>query len=518
MSRLFCPKRFDLHREPSDLRQDRDAVVQRITVDDRSERVRHRAAAAVLTAICMTLSAGCGTRVPHAQVVAGTSPGEVTLTPDSIRALSEPGPAAARAPGSAAGSPVTPTVSQSVGGSAPAAAQAEKKSTATTAAVATAPASTTQPCSGPQTPVAIGQVGTFSGVAGPITASSRALMAAWAADLNSRGGLACHPVQVFTTDDGGDPSRAAAQVHDLVARHHVAALVGNLAIFSVGGFRPAVEAERLPAVGGAGGGGKDDFESPYFFPAGSSVDDLAVGLIGNAVAAGHTKLGLLYCVEVNGCAQIYSYVHDHAAKEAGAQLVYSAPVSLAQTDYTAQCLNARDAGVEVLGLAMDGASINRLVRSCAAVGYKPQLASSASLLTADQTRDPVLRSFGLASATPVVPWLFTDQPGLREYHRVMSHYAPNVAPDGGSVITWAAATLFEHAIEQVADTARRAPITPALVLQGLGKIRHDTLGGVAGPISFTPNQAHATSNGCVFYMTLTTSGWTAPRGSKPVCR
>jgi branched-chain amino acid transport system substrate-binding protein len=397
-----------------------------------------------------------------------------------------------------------------------------KRPLAAPAAVAAAPATSAAPvtpaCTGPQTPIAIGQVGMFSGVAGPITASSRALMAAWAADLNDRGGLACHPVKVYTDDDGGDPSRSAAQVHDLVARHHVVALVGNFAAFSIGGFRPAVEAERIPAVGGAGGGGPDDFQSPYLFPAGSSVNDLAVGLIGNSVAAGHKKLGLLYCVEINTCTQIYQFVRDHAAKEAGAQLVYSAPISLAQTDYTAQCLNARDAGVEVLGLAMDGASINRLVRSCAAVGYRPLLASSAALLTPEQARDAVLRSFGLASATPNVPWLFTDQPGLREYHRVMARYAPNVTLDGGSVITWAAATLFVHAIEQVADEARTSPITSALVMKGLGKIRHDTLGGVSGPITFTPGQSHATSNGCVFYMTLGTNGWTAPRGSKPVCR
>jgi hypothetical protein len=77
--------------------------------------------------------------------------------------------------------------------------------------------------------------------------------------------------------------------------------------------------------------------------------------------------------------------------------------------------------------------------------------------------------------------------------------------------------MFEHAIANLGGAARTGPITPAMVMEGLGKIRHDTLGGVSGPVTFAPNQPHATSNGCVFYLTLGPSGWSAPRGSKPVC-
>jgi branched-chain amino acid transport system substrate-binding protein len=56
-----------------------------------------------------------------------------------------------------------------------------------------------------------------------------------------------------------------------------------------------------------------------------------------------------------------------------------------------------------------------------------------------------------------------------------------------------------------------------MVLRGLGMIKHETLGGLIPPITFTPNQAHATSNGCIFFEQLATSGWSAPQGSKPAC-
>jgi branched-chain amino acid transport system substrate-binding protein len=486
---------------------------------------------------------GCGTRLSHQAVEADTAPATVSLDPASTAAL-RAGPTARQAAiggatppfRTAFQAPRSVSSGSAAAGRAPAVQRAtpyvaspredvarpreprapQAKAAADTVAATTTNVSSSRQCAGQSAPVAIGQVGTFSGVAGPITAGARSLLAAWVEDLNSRGGLACHPVKLYSQDDGADPARAAAEVQDLVARRHVVALVGNLVALSMGGFRPAVEAARIPVIGTAAGT-KDDFDSPWFYPAGGSNDDIAVGLIANAVATGHTRLGVLYCVEAAGCTEVYQFVRDHAAKAAGADLVYAAPVSIAQPDYTAQCLNARDAKVDVLGLAVDGASMTRVAHSCAAIGYHPLLASSAQLLTQQDAADPTLRSFGLTSATPQVPFILDDTPGLRAYHQVFDRYLPNQPPDGASMLAWAAAQLFETAVDKVADQARQGPLTTALILDGLGKIHEDTLGGITGPLTFTPAESHATSNGCVFYMTLDTTGWTAPRGSQPVC-
>jgi branched-chain amino acid transport system substrate-binding protein len=474
--------------------------------------------------------AGCGSRVGHDQIVAGAGDATVTLSPGSLaqlrqvsrdarpntQAVAQSDPLSNGAVGPATGTQAHPAPLITNGSTREMQETSPSSKLSPQSADAATSAANGPSCTGAsQAPVAIGQVGTFSGVVGPITASARPILAAWAKDLNASGGLACHPVMVYSADDGGDPSRAAAAVKELVAQHHVVALVGNIATLSMGGFKPAVEAAQIPAIDGAPVDG--DFQSPWFFPAGAGTNDIATGVIANAAGIGHKKLGLLYCVEASACTQIYQFVKDRGARAAGAQLVYSAPVSIAQPDFTAQCLNARSAGVDVLGLAMDGASMTRLGRSCAAMGYRSLLASSAAVITTDPASDENLRCFGLTSATSVVPWLLDDQPGLRAYHRVLKSYASNVTPDGASIITWAAAQLFEAAINNVATPARVAPITPSLVLAGLGKVHDDTLGGVTGPLTFTPGEAHAISNGCIFYMTLTTRGWTAPRGSTPAC-
>jgi branched-chain amino acid transport system substrate-binding protein len=501
---------------------------------------RRSTRSAVFLTASLVCSAACGTRVPHDQVVAGAGGGVVSLSPDTIRQLRVDRPATIT---TASVPAITSTQTTASGGaSAPAVRRPNLGRPARGAAGlgrpfapallghkdpqpvgATAPAvaavhpnpSTTARCERSLDPVAIGQVGTFSGVAGPVIAPTRTALAAWAQDITTRGGLACHPVAVYSADDAADPARAAADVQELVADHHIVALVGNLVAGSINGFAPAVAAAKIPAIGG-GSYTMQDFENRWFFPEGASVQDQVIGVLRDGVEQGHKRLGALYCVEAAVCTQADEFFKS-GAKQAGAEAVYDAPVSITQPDFTAQCLNARDAKVDLLGLALDGASIGRVARSCALIGYHPVIAASAAVFGADQAADPVIRSLGVATITTEAPWFLDDQPGLRAFHQGMAEYAPNVPPTGAALIAWASAELLRTAVDKVSDQARNGPITTELLMTGLGRIHDDTLGGLTGPLTFTPDEAHATSNGCVFYELLNDKGWSAPRGSNRVC-
>ncbi|HEY3605238.1 MAG TPA: ABC transporter substrate-binding protein [Sporichthyaceae bacterium] len=474
------------------------------------------------TLAALSLLAGCGTRMSHTDVVAGVDEQTVKLAPSSLDALKQAAAARVAVAAPVAGAPAASTPTSPAPGPTGAAGAGPTKANPTAAKsgpaktaplVAAAPAS--QACTKALDPVSIGQVGTFSGVAGSITGPARTSLAIWARDLNTRGGLACHPVQVYATDDGGDSGRAASAEHDMVHQHHVVAFVGTILPLSIGGFRPAAEADKVPVIGGSAV--SDDFyESPWFFPASASIDAQAIGLIRNGVGRGMKRLGLLYCVEATPCTMLAKKGKEYAA-DAGADLVYDAPVSITQPDFTAQCANAKNAKVDLLAAAMDGASITRLVRSCQAIGYKPLIATGGGLLDAAQSQDAVLRSFGVVTVSGEAPWFLTDQPGLKAYRTALTTFAPDMPTDGASVVAWTAGELLRAAIEHVAAEAHASPITTTMVLRGLGMIKHETLGGLIPPITFTPNQAHATSNGCIFFEQLTTSGWSAPQGSKPAC-
>lgn len=478
-----------------------------------------------MAAVAGVLVSGCGTRLDRDEVQAASGT-TVTLSPESIEALrgglgatESPRPVVER------GRSVDQRPGDRVKAAAPtntaAAASATVRTRTRSVVAAIEPtAGPARPgrigCSGAGEPVTIGQIGTFSGVVGPISAGMRETLAVWAKEMNARGGLACHPVRVITGDDGGEPARAAALGQDMVAKHVVIAFVGNYALFSVGGLRSMVERLKVPAVGG-------DLlsaawhESQWMFPQGASLYPQLVGLYRHGVSAGYRRIGLLYCVEVEGCRYVAKHTRE-AAADAGGETLYDAPVSVTQTDYTAQCLNAKNAGVDQLALGMDGGSMIRVARSCASIGYRPVFSSGGGNASPAQTRDPLLRELGLISETPVAPWFLRDTPALRAYRDAMDRYAPNVEPTGNGLLAWVSGKLLEAAVARVPDGARTGRLSVEVLVDGLSRIRGETLGGLTGPLSFGPGQREKAGGGCVFFERLGPAGWTAPRGSRPVCR
>ncbi|MGQ0847477.1 MAG: ABC transporter substrate-binding protein [Sporichthyaceae bacterium] len=385
--------------------------------------LRRGLAAPVAAVLCLALGA-CGSRVDGARIVAESGGGTVRLSPESIEALGAAtrgasGPQTAPGAGPAARVAVDadPTA-VSVADRGPKPAATRQGVLAADRAPAAAPSAAKEQSAAPLAPAAkacprrldtikLGHIGLFSGIAAPLTGSAVPTMAAWARDVNARGGLACHPVKVFTKDDGGDPSRSAALAQELVQREGVVAFVGTF-VLSPAGFVPVVEKFKVPAVGG-GGGNPAWFSSPWLFPDGASTDDQVIGFIRAGVERGKKKLGVLYCVEAAACTDAMDKIRKGSAKAAGADLVYDAPISITQPDYTAQCLNAQKAGVDQLTLGMDGASMSRLARSCEAIGYRPLISTISGLLGSAQARDETLRSFGIVTTSSAPLWTQTDQ-------------------------------------------------------------------------------------------------------------
>jgi branched-chain amino acid transport system substrate-binding protein len=477
------------------------------------------------------LLAGCGTRADDAEIQAGAGGGTVSLSQQSIDELRAATGGAAANTGaalSAAPSGTTPTTPTggatapgTTTGTAPAASSGGA-TTATTTKGGTNPAATSggkattasTGCTSSGAPVNIGQVGTFSGVTGPAWAGGRASLAVWAKDVNARGGVACHPVVLHFADDGGDPARAASLVQEQV-KNGTVAFVGGHDDLSIAGFKQGIETAKVPAVGGDAIAIEWN-QSPYLFPQGAGIIDQIFGLMKQNVDAGAKKLGLLYCVEVAACAVANKAINqDGLAAKAGAQVVYNSAISLTQTDFTAQCQSAKNAGAEQLALGMDGSSMARVARSCAAVGYRPLFGGIGGTISPGQAEDPTLRQFTLSTATPTAPWTVFDNPGLKAYKAALDTYAPGEEPSGSSVQMWTAGKLFEAAVAKLGEAAKSKPLTAQMIIDGLHKIKNETLGGLTGPLTFP--EGPAPSSGCVFYEKLTDKGWTAPRGSKPVC-
>lgn len=470
---------------------------------------------ALIPVVCLGLvMAGCGTRASESEIRAGVAGGEVSLSPetlDQLRAASGAASTATAAAPPAAGlaSPVQPAGPPAPSSTAKAVAPGSGRPAPAGPVRADAGA-----CQRALDPVALGQVGTFTGIAGPIAGDALLAIGAWVKDVNSRGGLACHPVVLYSRDDGGDPARASAAVRELLDERHVVAFLANLTPLSQSGFLPEIEKRCVPAIGIDIG--PEWSREPCLFPQGGGYEERIAGAVAQSIDRGHHRLGLLYCVEVAACTTTGKDLKIQAERR-GATLAYSSAVSLTQTDFTAQCQNAKNAGVEELTVALEGSAMARLARSCLALNYRPLLVGAAFALNPHQAADPALRELGLATTNPNVPWFLTDQPGLREYQAALARYAPQAANSGITLQMWAAAKVLEAGIARLGDSARRGPLTSAAILLGLNSIHGETLAGLSAPLDFRFSADGTRSSRCVFAALLGASGWVAPHGSTPWC-
>ena len=357
-------------------------------------------------------------------------------------------------------------------------------------------------------PIRIGVVGTMSGVGGTQKASVAAVQA-WARATNDSGGLAGHPVEVLVVDDGNDPARLRAAVQQLVEQRGVIAFVGLLGGFTLSqGVVDYLESKRVPVVGG------DRLStwwqtSKVFFPQASAADALIwLHMANTARLAGKgAPIGWLSCQEAQVCKDADRLWQPNAA-QLGMDVRYRAQVSVAQPSFTSECLRAQRAGVEWFLLATDANSIRRIASSCEQQGYHPRYAVLQT--SQEMAQLPALDGGYYGSST--FPWVAAASPATAEFHRVMKRYAPDVELSSHASSGWVAAQLFAKAAAGVG-----AQPTSAQVMQGLWRIKDDTLGGLTSPLTFVPDKP-APARYCYFPMELRKGAWVATGGSAPLCQ
>ncbi len=488
------------------------------------DRVRFRRSALAIASALLLLTTGCGNRVPHADVVAaGNGYGPVDLPPGAAGPASgaaapgataaAPGSTAPGAPAAAPGTADNPLAPAGVpGGATPGAAGPSGIKNGAPASGAAA-----APCPSALSPIVLGQTLASSGLVGAAYAGMRPGLAAWAKDVNSRGGVQCHPIQLIQLDDGSDPARVAANWNTLIHDRGAVAMVGAGVSIAIKSLRSSAERDRVPVVGGDGTA-QDWIQSPYLFPVGTAplaAYDGAVVDAARSATNGAPKAGMLYCVEASICSDLKNN-HPIAAKRAGAALGPVQPISLTQPDFSSECQTMKAAGVNVIFLAMDGSAGIRTARSCAGLNYYPTFATAAIAVSAAAAADAGLRRNKTFLGSSIVPYTLNDSPGLQAFHQAMQRYAPTTKEDQLTLLGWASGKLFEAALAKVATEARAGNVTTQLILKGLWQLKNERLDGLSPGATFTEN-APAKALDCYYGLRLDESGFAAVRGSTLVC-
>jgi branched-chain amino acid transport system substrate-binding protein len=466
-------------------------------------------AAAVVLTVALSLT-GCGSRLTYSRVLAenaalensnatgssGTSTGATNSAGGNSGTGNDGASSALGAQGSTSSAGSTASTGSTSG---------SPTSGGATSSGAGTSASSGAPCTGVPTEstVNVGQLGSDTGIIGALLSGSRTGAEMWATYVNQNGGLNCHKVNLITADDGGDPATAVSEIQAMIQQDHVVAIIAEDTPLSLASITSYAQSAGVPLIQGENASSQW-YTTPDLFPVGSSIRLGVDGDIQNLVAAGRTKVGAIACVEFALiCSNVASYVQEDAAP-LGGQFVYDANVSLAQPDYTSECLAAQAAGAQALILLMDPDSQVRFANDCANQGYHPTFA------TINETFTPVLlqspNTVGEVAAGPVFPYNVMDA-ATAAFENAGKEATGSYPSTELEAVAWVSGLVLQAAAQGF--TASSA--TPAEVVQGLYQIKNNDFGGLTSPITYTSGQPTASPT-CYTVQAIAQSGVVAPDG------
>jgi branched-chain amino acid transport system substrate-binding protein len=318
-------------------------------------------------------------------------------------------------------------------------------------------------------------------------------------------------VKLLVFDDGGDPARHRAQVQEAIEQRRALAFLMNAEPFTGAGSVDYITKKRVPVIGGSTGE-PWAFTSPMYFPQQANGDAAFYAHLASAaqqlVPSGKTKLGSLVCIEAASCSATADLYAKHAA-EFGFDLVYKGKASLGQPDFTAECISARNAGVQVLIPLFDSSTVARLAASCARQGYKPAFAIFTGIVVAAQAKDPNFAD--PVGSTDTFPWFQTGTPATDEYQDTLRRYGAGIPPGAATPMGWTAGKLLQRAASNLPE-----PPTTEAILQGLWALKGDTLDGLTAPLAFVENQPPSPL-ACWFNIAAKNGAWVSPDQFKLHC-
>ncbi len=359
----------------------------------------------------------------------------------------------------------------------------------------------------------IGTVGSYTGPEASSLGKVGEVVDAWAKWENAHGGINGHQIHLINMDDKSDPATSLSDVQSMVQNDHVIAIVAENSIVDAA-WASYVQAQGVPVIGAA------IFNSVYgtnpdFFPMGTNSIAATYGELALAKSQGKTKFGLFYCAEAAACAQAVP-LFKSLAPSLGMTLAYSGKVSAYASNFTAQCLAAKAAGVDSATSGTDSLTATRIAANCAQQNYNPAWVAQDGTVTAAFLNTKALD--GALTVQPVFPYSDTSVPNDKAFHDALEQYAPDVInnPQNFSendAEDWTAGMLFAAAA-QAAHLGDNP--TPAQVKQGLYMLHGETLGGIAPPLTFSSGQPTVVK--CYFVMGVSQGKFTTPDGLKTFCQ
>jgi len=361
--------------------------------------------------------------------------------------------------------------------------------------------------------VVIATIGNYSGIPGSVTLDAGHALQAWGRWVNDQGGVNGHPIEVLFFDDGGDLGRHQQLVKDAVENRGAVAIVGLIAPLTGQASVDYVTRNRIPVIGG--GSGEPWFENnPMHFPTQAVGTGWlffnAASTVDYAIQNNFSRFGVLHCVESASCEQA-GEVWPEYIRQLGMEVVQVTGASIAQADFTAECLNFRNARAEVILINMDGNSVRRFAAACNRQGYHPTFMQPGEGVERAMLDDPNLD--GLITASSNYPFLIDSAPRGTRYRSAVADYMS--PPDNLLFVAhaWMMAEVFAEALSRVPGV-----VTNETLLRGLWSLNNEDFDGLMPPITYVEGATANQQAACYFIVAIDSGEFVSPDGTERHCR
>jgi ABC-type branched-subunit amino acid transport system substrate-binding protein len=345
------------------------------------------------------------------------------------------------------------------------------------------------------TTITVGNIVSISGVAPGLTQSAQQAIEAWAAYVNSTGGICGRQVKVQPFDDGNDSATNYADASQACSSDF--AMVGNASGFDDGSATavgscgiPTMAAEVSTAAAGS---------TADIFGASPGNDHYwSVGPADYLKATYPSAISHAAMIFLNVSASSSEAAHEVAAYKtvgfnygAGDKDVISSAATNANYGAIVQTLQGD--GVQYVTEFSDANSAERLLEAMQQASYVPKVvdwfSEEYSPQFAQQTSPESNGDLVLMNATAG----YEDAsaiPGLQLMQSWMNRVAPGYHQDIFALLAWSAGLAFEQAAKQVGPD-----LTRAAILSKFQGISNWTGGGVTPPV----NVGQKIPSPCFFY-------------------
>jgi ABC-type branched-subunit amino acid transport system substrate-binding protein len=353
------------------------------------------------------------------------------------------------------------------------------------------------PISGPgvtNTTITIGQITTTGGADPGLFQAANDAMKAFVLFINSNGGIDGRRLVLIQKDDSGDCATYTSEIASL--KSQVFALVGGTSLANGCGVN------TLKANPGLA-----DIEGNIYFP---QLFPLPNVFAGETLPFGYFTTGyeyvksrfpnsIAYYANLYPTQGTFDLKEQSAAAETiGYKLIYSAQVTVTQSDFTSEILRMKSAGVKIVDLSSDPPNtVEAFAQQAAQQGYHPDAIISPAAYSAGFFK--ALGANPSVANNVIMPLFFplylgqdlASHPALGIYLTWLHKAVPGAQPAYAGPVAWSAAVLFAQALQAA---GKSGAVNQASLITALSNVGEFTADGLYPATD--PNPAHRVGPHC----------------------